>query len=98
LKVPGGESLAEVDLRSWSALQRVAERHATGTALVVTHNFPILAMLCRITATPLDNYRAFRTVPCALARIRHTKDQGWQLVQGGQSGSPAAPNVARAQF
>ena len=97
-KVPGGESLAEVDLRSWNALQRVAERHAADTALVVTHNFPILAMLCRITATPLDNYRAFRTVPCALARIRHTKEQGWQLVHGGQSDSTATPNVTRVQF
>ena len=97
-KVPGGESLAEVDLRSWNALQRVAEQHAAGTALVVTHNFPILAMLCRITATPLDHYRAFRTVPCALARIRHTKEQDWQLVHGGQSDSTATPNVTRVQF
>src|SRR5262245_50800589 len=98
LKVPGGESLVAVDLRSWKALQRVAERHAADTALVVTHNFPILAMLCRITATPLDNYRAFRTVPCALARIRHTKEQGWQLVHGGKSDYTATPNVKRVQF
>jgi len=98
LKVPGGESLGEVDRRSWNAVQRVAERHAAGTALVVTHNFPILATLCRITATPLDRYRAFHTVPCALARIRHTKEQGWQLVHGGQSASTAAANITRVQF
>ncbi len=98
LKVPGGESLAEVDLRSWDALQRVVQRHATGISLVVTHNFPILSMLCRVTATPLDNYRTFRTVPCAVTRIRYNEEQGWQLVQAGQSGSTAARSVARAQF
>jgi phosphoserine phosphatase len=94
-KVPGGESLAEVELRSWNALQRVVQRHATGTALVVTRNFPILAILCRVTETPLDNYRTFRTVPCAVTRIRYDKQEGWRLVQAWQNNSPAVATTDR---
>jgi broad specificity phosphatase PhoE len=81
LKIPGGESLAELDQRSWDALQRVARRHATGTALVVTHNFPILSILCRVTGTHLNSYRNFRTRPCALVRIHYESKQGWRLAQ-----------------
>jgi broad specificity phosphatase PhoE len=80
LTVPGGESLTEVDRRIWRAMQRISRGHSSGTVVVVTHNFPILALLCRITETPLDQYRAFHVDPCGLTRVGHAEHQGWRLL------------------
>jgi broad specificity phosphatase PhoE len=90
LPTPGGESLADVDARAWEALQRVIEIHSTGTVVLVTHNFPILSILCRITATDLNDYRRFRAEPCALTRIRYDKESGWQLFQPSEPSRAAA--------
>jgi broad specificity phosphatase PhoE len=82
LTVPGGESLAEVDQRIWQAMQRITRGHSRETIVVVTHNFPILALLCRITETPLHQYRAFHVDPCGLTRMSYDKRQGWRLLSG----------------
>lgn len=91
LPIPGGESIADVDRRAWNAMQRVAARHPTGTAVVVTHNFPILSILCRVTGMDLNNYRRFHTEPCTLTRISYNQEQGWRLLQPYQDGGSAAP-------
>jgi broad specificity phosphatase PhoE len=54
--------------------------------LVVTHNFPILALLCRITETPLNQYRAFHVEPCGLTRIGYEADRGWRLLSADDNG------------
>jgi broad specificity phosphatase PhoE len=93
LPTPGGESITDVDQRTWEAMQRVTRRYLTGTAVVVTHNFPILSILCRITATDLNNYRRFRTEPCALTRISYDKEQGWRLLQLCQDNRLTMPAI-----
>lgn len=92
LTVPGGESLPDVDRRIWRAIERMARVHSSETVLVVTHNFPILALLCRITGTPLDQYRAFRVEPCGLTRVGYETDRGWRLLSpGDQTGAACSP-------
>jgi broad specificity phosphatase PhoE len=92
LTVPGGESLAEVDRRTWRAMQRISRGHSSETVVVVTHNFPILALLCRITETPLDQYRAFHVDPCGLTRIGFAEHQGWRLLSAdAHTGAPGSP-------
>ncbi|HWP60166.1 MAG TPA: histidine phosphatase family protein [Candidatus Acidoferrales bacterium] len=88
LRTPGGESLAAVAARAWAALEGVARRWPEGTAVVVTHNFPILSILCRVTGTDLNDYRSFRIAPCALARIGYEAGQGWRLLEPCASGAP----------
>ena len=95
LVVPGGERLVDVEKRAWKGIERVVQGHpANATVVVVSHNFPILTVLCRITGTPLNDYRAFRVAPCELHSISYDSKAGWSILQlgGGDDGRPAAPN------
>jgi broad specificity phosphatase PhoE len=76
--IPGGERLTEVAARAWCALERIAAS-GTGTVAVVTHNFPILAILCRITGTDLNHYRAFQVAPCDWTEVVYGRGRGWKL-------------------
>ena len=79
-QVPGGERLADVAERAWSGLNRIVERHPTAQTIgVVSHNFPILGILCRITGTPLNAYRSFHLDPCGVARLICNGANTWQL-------------------
>jgi broad specificity phosphatase PhoE len=60
LRMPGGESLQDVQDRAWAAIERLRERHTEDTVVVVTHNFTIHAILCRALGLPLANFRHFR--------------------------------------
>jgi len=55
VKMPNGESLAELQDRAWHTIQKVV---ATGeNALVVSHNFTIAAILCRLRDISLNEFR-----------------------------------------
>ena len=80
VELPGGERLLDVDRRVWSALNRIVETHDDGdTIVVVSHSFPILSALCRISGTPLDQYRTFHLEPCELSRVSFTRSEGWAI-------------------
>lgn len=82
LIVPGGERLVDVEQRVWKGLQRIVSFHSSDEkVVVVSHNFPILAVLCRITGTPLNDYRAFRVEPCRRHHISYDHREGWQILQ-----------------
>jgi broad specificity phosphatase PhoE len=77
--VPGGEQLAAVERRAWEALQRIVARHRDDeTLVVVSHNFPILSVLCRILGTPLNGYRAYHVAPGGLVRLEYAEG-AWRL-------------------
>ncbi len=80
LVIPGGERLIDVYQRAWDGLKRIVERHQPGEkVIIVSHNFPILAILCRITGTHLNHYRTFRLDPCGINRIRYHNHNGWKV-------------------
>jgi len=60
LRMPGGESLQDVQDRAWAAIERLRERHPEETVVVVTHNFTIHAILCRALGLPLASFRRLR--------------------------------------
>jgi len=60
LRMPGGESLQDVQDRAWAAIERLRERHPEETVVVVTHNFTIHAILCRALGLPLSSFRRLR--------------------------------------
>jgi broad specificity phosphatase PhoE len=60
LRMPGGESLQDVQDRAWAAIERLRERHPKDTVAVVTHNFTIHAILSRALGLSLANFRRFR--------------------------------------
>jgi len=80
IQVPGGERLVDVSGRAWNGLNRIVQRHgAEETVVVVSHNFPILGIICRITGTHLNNYRNFHLDPCGTTRISCNSDDQWEV-------------------
>ena len=78
--LPGGERLIDVDQRVWLALNRIVEQHDEGdTIVVVSHSFPILSVLCRISGTSLNRYRMFHLEPCDFSHVRFTQSKGWEI-------------------
>jgi broad specificity phosphatase PhoE len=54
--MPRGESFLDVQARSWPVVERIAARGQN--ALVVSHNFAIAAILCRIRNIGLSQFRS----------------------------------------
>ncbi|MEK7342002.1 MAG: histidine phosphatase family protein [Candidatus Binatota bacterium] len=82
LMIPGGERLADVEERAWKGMERIVSAHSPDeTVVVVSHNFPILAILCRITGTPLNDYRSFHIEPCGLTHLNYEGGEGWRILQ-----------------
>jgi broad specificity phosphatase PhoE len=58
LKMPGGESLSEVQKRAVETINRIANRHSKGeTLLVCSHNFLIISLRCFALGISLDDFR-----------------------------------------
>ena len=58
LKMPGGESLQEVQKRAIDTLRRIAKLYPSGsTLLLCSHNFVNRALLCQALGFPLDRFR-----------------------------------------
>jgi broad specificity phosphatase PhoE len=78
--VPGGERLDDVAVRAWNALSQIVDRHSGAERiLVVSHNFPILGIVCRLTDTHLNDYRSFHLDPCSITRLAHDPGRGWSV-------------------
>lgn len=94
LQVPGGERLVDVAERAWNGLTRIARRHgADETVIVVSHNFPILGIVCRLTGTPLDRYRSFHLDPCGITHLIRHNDGGWEVKQVNSKPYVAGANL-----
>ncbi len=59
-RMPGGETLREVQARGWAAAERMRERHPDGEVVAVTHNFVILTIVCGALNLPLGQFRHLR--------------------------------------
>ena len=90
IRVPGGERLADVAERAWNGLTRIVRCHQEAESIVVvSHNFPILGIVCRVTRTHLNDYRAFHIDPCSLTRLRYDGNGDWQVTQVNSRDYPA---------
>ncbi len=92
LAIPGGESIADVDKRAWRAIEKIKRHYPHKTVVIVSHQFPMVSILCRITGTPLNRYRSFHVDPCGLIRISYSEKQGWKLAQANDR-SFANPSI-----
>lgn len=94
IRVPGGERLADVADRAWNQLNDIVQRHdGAERIVVVSHNFPILGIVCRISGTHLNNYRTFHLDPCGVTRLGHDPQHGWTIthVNGREYPRPSPP-------
>jgi len=55
VRIPNGESFLEVQTRAWKVIEGIFEK--SGNALVVSHNFTIAAILCKIKDISLSRFR-----------------------------------------
>jgi broad specificity phosphatase PhoE len=77
VKMPGGESLEQVQSRAGAAIDRIMAAAGTGTVAAVSHNFVVLSLLCRFLALPLKDFRRLRHSVAGLTIVevvgsRHT--------------------------
>ena len=74
-RMPGGETLTEVQERAWRAIESIRARHDGETVAVVTHNFVILTTLCRILRLPLGQFRSVRQDTAAVSLLDLTDER-----------------------
>ena len=67
VRMPGGESLQEVQTRAMGALERITKMYPPeSTLLLCSHNFVNLTILCYALKVPLDRFREVRQETAAL--------------------------------
>lgn len=59
LKMPGGESLADVDRRAWPVIAPIFAQDGDGTVVVVSHNWVIRVLICRALDVDVKRWRQF---------------------------------------
>jgi len=79
LKLPNGESLAELQQRAWKAVERLLAQHKDGTVVVVSHYFVTLAIILKALNLPLDYFTKFKVDPGGVSIIE-IQDYGPRLV------------------
>lgn len=60
IKLPGGESMQELQSRVWTAVQDILVQHQANAVAVVSHNLAILAYICKALGVPLSVFRRLR--------------------------------------
>ena len=64
--MPGGESLQQLQDRAWPVVAPLVAGEADGDVAVVTHNFVVRVLLCRVLDMPIE---AWRRIEAGLASI-----------------------------
>lgn len=74
--MPGGsETLRQVQERAWASVEAIRDRHPEGTVAVVSHNFVILTLLCRVLDLPLASFRRLRHDLAAVSLLELTPER-----------------------
>ena len=68
-RVPGGESLMEVQQRAWSTTQHLVSQHPEGVIVVVSHYFIILTIICSALNLPLSQIGRLRVIPGSISTL-----------------------------
>ncbi|MDP6514150.1 MAG: histidine phosphatase family protein [SAR202 cluster bacterium] len=77
--MPNGETLGNVQARAWAAINDISQHHEDDTVVVVSHNFPIQAILCKALGMPLNNFRQVRVDLGSITRLE-AKDSVFTLL------------------
>jgi len=83
LRIPGGESMAEVQDRAWAAVERMWQAHPNGVVAAVGHNLANITILCRAVGLALNDFRRLRQSVASISSIEMT-EQGCTLTSLNQ--------------
>lgn len=92
-RMPGGETLAEVQDRAWASVERMRAAHPDGAVVAVTHNFVILIIVCRALGLPLAHFRRLRQSLAAKTTIE-VREDACTLLQLNDTAHLAAAGLA----
>lgn len=70
-RFPGGESFLEMQARICGAVTRLAQRHAGGTIVCVSHADPIKAAIADALGTHLDQFQRIVVSPCSISAVAY---------------------------
>jgi probable phosphoglycerate mutase len=62
-KLPGGESLIEMQERAWKVIERLLAKHKKETVVVVSHYFVTLAIIFKALDLPFNYFTKFKVDP-----------------------------------
>jgi broad specificity phosphatase PhoE len=82
-QMPGGESLAQLQVRAWRAVEQICNGQNGSTVVAVSHHFAIVTVLCRLLEMPLSRFRRLQVALGSITTIEHTEG-GWRLLSMNQ--------------
>jgi broad specificity phosphatase PhoE len=91
-RMPGGETLREVQDRAWEAIEELRAAHE-GDVVAVTHNFVILTLICKALGLPVAEFRRVRQALAARTVIE-IGERGCTLVQLNDQSHLAAAGLS----
>lgn len=77
-RMPGGESLAELQERAWEAIQRIVQSHPQGVIVITSHTFTNLVIICRALELELSHFRRLKQDVAAI-NILDYEESGFSL-------------------
>jgi len=80
LRMPGGESMAELHERAWAAVERIVNHHPDGVVILVSHSFAIMSIISRALGMSLSNFRRLRLSVASISILNFGK-RGTSLLQ-----------------
>ena len=63
IRMPGGETMGELQERTWAAIQRIHAKHSDGEVAVVAHNLANCMILCKVADVPIKDFSQFHQEP-----------------------------------
>jgi probable phosphoglycerate mutase len=75
MRLPGGETLQEVQARATDALNAILHAHRHGVVAVVAHDSVNRVLLCHALGLPLGAYWTLSQSPCGISEVTFTDDR-----------------------
>ena len=67
--MPGGESVLQVQERAWNTIEEIIGLHPEDNVAVVSHNFTILGLVCKLLGMPLSNFQRLRLNLASITKV-----------------------------
>ena len=88
--MPSGESLQQLQTRAWRAIEGIRKWHSEDIAVVVSHNFTITSIVCRVLGIPLSRFHRLRLNLGSFTTIQ-LHQRSWRLISFNGRTPPQMP-------
>lgn len=91
-KLPGGESVADLEERVWYGIQRIKAKHDSGTVILVTHFFCVVVAICKALGWPLTTLERLRVQTGSMSIVDLNENQPRLVLLGDTCHLKDIPN------